>query len=131
MTSTMLGDAVLLFNQFVQGTWSELHVRSGGLEFYARRGDHGTNPMRRAGTPPAAIVAATFHDIAAPHLATFRPVIAAGSQVTAGQPIAWLELMDERHPLNSDRDGVIETVHGADGVLVEYGQTLITIREVA
>ncbi len=53
--------------------------------------------------------------------------VAAGDQVSAGQPLAVLEAMKMEHALNAPRDGVISEVLVATGAQVSAGDLLIAL----
>ena len=127
MTHPQLMNAMVLLGEFQKGKWSELHVRSQGLEMYLRRSTQGRNPMVSGAPDPGAETSTGSADIVAPHLGTFRRHLAAGDSVRAGDKIASLEVLDEIIALESKLDGVIEAIFYEDGVLIEHGQILARI----
>ncbi|MFJ9548769.1 acetyl/propionyl/methylcrotonyl-CoA carboxylase subunit alpha [Streptomyces erythrochromogenes] len=55
--------------------------------------------------------------------------LAAGSPVTAGQPLLWLEAMKMEHRILAPASGTLTALHAATGQQVEYGALLAVVQE--
>lgn len=68
------------------------------------------------------------HDIASPLLGTiFRITVSVGDTVRATDEVAILESMKMEHPVEAGVDGVIESIHVAEGETIAAGQILISV----
>ncbi|MFD3540922.1 biotin carboxylase N-terminal domain-containing protein [Streptomyces sp. NPDC058662] len=52
-----------------------------------------------------------------------------GSQVTAGQPLLWLEAMKMEHRILANASGTLTALHAATGQQVEFGALLAVVQE--
>ena len=67
----------------------------------------------------------TFYSASAPDAAPFVKV---GDTVKKGQVLGIIEAMKLMNEIESEYDGVVETILVENGQMVEYGQNLFTIR---
>ena len=93
-------------------------VRLGTLEFVVDRDASG----RRRGGPAAG----GGLEAPMPGVVT-RVLVAAGDQVTKGQPLLALEAMKMEHLIRAPRDGRIASVAAAAGAMVQGGATLVEL----
>ncbi|MBM4375161.1 MAG: biotin/lipoyl-binding carrier protein [Deltaproteobacteria bacterium] len=52
-----------------------------------------------------------------------------GDEVEAGDTVAILESMKMEMPVETDDEGVVETIHVAEGQAVKEGDLLVTLKE--
>ncbi|WTZ57996.1 acety-l/propionyl-CoA carboxylase subunit alpha [Streptomyces sp. NBC_01387] len=57
--------------------------------------------------------------------------LAVGAEVTAGQPLIWLEAMKMEHRITAPASGTLTALHAAPGRQVEVGALLAVVREPA
>ncbi|MFZ2239647.1 MAG: biotin/lipoyl-containing protein, partial [Gordonia amarae] len=58
-----------------------------------------------------------------------RIAVAEGDQVTAGQPLIWLEAMKMEHTISAPADGVVEALAVTEGQQLSVGDVLAVIAE--
>src|SRR5699024_1383607 len=68
----------------------------------------------------------TFYESPSPGA---NPFVRVGDYVEKGQQIGLIEVMKLFTPIESPVNGIVEEIHINNSVLVEYGETLITIVE--
>jgi len=71
-------------------------------------------------------IVATFYASPSPDA---PPFAAAGSKIKAGQTLCILEAMKMMNHLEAEFDCEIKEIHVSSGELVEYGQTLFTVKK--
>ena len=82
---------------------------------------HGSENGEKITSP----IVATFYSAPGPDA---PPFVKPGSKIKAGQTLCILEAMKMMNHLNAEEDCEIIEVHAASGDLVEYGQTLFTVK---
>ena len=132
--------------------FDELHLEINGVKLSVRRGS-ATGPLQAPGrsaappVPPAAPVRpgvapaagpadANAVDVAAPLLGTFyrapkpgaAPFVDVGTPVEADTIIGIIEVMKLMNTVRAGVRGTVVQILGRDGVLVEYGETLMRVR---
>lgn len=123
-------DARALLDALLANDWREVHTRSGGVEIFIARDGGAPNPMREAVSPPPSHVARGPEQVvAAPHVATLDEVLPVGSAVTAGQTVATLRVLDERHPVAAPVAGTITRLDVAAGDLLDYKAPILSIAQ--
>jgi len=70
-------------------------------------------------------IVATFYASPSPDALPFAAV---GSKIKAGQTLCILEAMKMMNHLEAEFDCEIKEIHASSGELVEYGQTLFTVK---
>jgi len=66
--------------------------------------------------------------IASPLVGIFRPVVSAGQTVQPGQSIGRVETLGLPTSVDAPRGGTVDELLVGDGMPVEYGQPLLTLR---
>lgn len=128
-------DARALLDTLLTSGWQQLHVASGDTEIFLVRDGGAANPMRAAA--PAPIVATPAIQVGpetivpVPHVATLERALAVGTQVTAGQAVATVRVLDEQEDIAAPISGTIVRVDAQPGSLLEYGATLLSIAAAA
>jgi len=85
------------------------------------------NPVPSAdGEKITSPIVATFYASPSPDA---PPFAAAGSKIKAGQTLCILEAMKMMNHLEAEFDCEIKEIHVSSGELVEYGQTLFTVKK--
>ncbi|WP_374414018.1 biotin/lipoyl-containing protein [Novosphingobium colocasiae] len=129
-----IDDARALLEALLTSGAQQIHLDSGGTEIYIARMGAAPSPMRAraaaALTAPAASLGAEVA-IKAPHVATLVQVLGVGTQVTAGQAVATVHVLDEPEDIVSPVAGVITGIGAAAGDLLDYGTVVLTVREAA
>jgi acetyl-CoA carboxylase biotin carboxyl carrier protein len=150
---------VLQLVELIQSSsrFSELKLRSGGLEIELRRGGpalpHGApsavpvpqhsgapiaQPATTAAAAPAVHVPPGAHVVAAPMMGTVyrapqpgaAPYVQPGQRVEAGQQVCIVEVMKLMNAVHAEHTGVVSQVLVEDGQMVEFGQPLVVIAPV-
>ena len=116
----------------------ELEVEHQGARFVVRRDLSDARPaapavVERPAPPPRS----DSFVITAPVVGVFKrnaggkgePVLDAGDAVAAGQIVGAVEAMGMLNRIQSERAGVVQEMLVRDGQPVEYGQTLLVVRE--
>jgi acetyl-CoA carboxylase biotin carboxyl carrier protein len=127
-----------------ESTFTELELEVDGLKISLKRGAAG--PVGPAATPapaapptaPAAAPASADqhrHEVLAPLLGTFyrapkpgaAPFVEVGSPVNEDTIVGIIEVMKLMNAVRAGARGTVVEILGRDGVLVEYGETLLRI----
>ncbi|KMS58752.1 biotin/lipoyl-containing protein [Sphingobium cupriresistens] len=130
-----IDDARALLDTLLTHGWQQLHVASGDTEIFLARDGGCANPMRVAALPDAVVIptpqAGPETLVSAPHVATLEQALAAGTQVTVGQTVATVRVLDEQEDIAAPVSGTIVRVDAAPGALLEYGAPLLSIAGLA
>jgi len=131
-----------------ESTFDELDLEIDGLKIHLRRG--GAAPLRTAASRSPAPAAAATADavpaappdpdlaaVRAPLLGTFYrapkpgapPFVEAGARVDANTIVGIIEVMKLMNTVRAGVRGVVREIRVRDGVLVEYGETLMTVEQ--
>ena len=134
-----------------ESSFDELYLELDGLKLSLRRGGGAAAAGAQAPTPsapqsaapapeppPAELPAETdpnLYDVAAPLLGTFYrapkpgapPFIEVGSQVEEDTIVGIIEVMKLMNTVRAGVRGTVTQILGRDGVLVEYGETLLRV----
>jgi len=131
VTAARLGDGRLSLTTEQGVTIAELtaagarrYVRLGTLDFVLERDTAGT---RRPGTRARRAHGGGLES-PMPGVVT-RVMVAAGDQVTKGQPLVALEAMKMEHLIRAPRDGRVASVAAAVGGIVDGGVPLVEMEE--
>lgn len=89
--------------------------------------------VRRPGVPSAAAPATDVREprslaIASPLVGVFRPSVATGARLEAGQSIGAIEALGMPTSVDVPQSGTVEDLLVQDGSAVEYGQPLLILR---
>lgn len=136
-----------------ESNFDELRLEIDGLKLHLRRGAavsaqpvHGAAevpppPEATAPSPLRTPITAdpAVQDVPAPLLGTFYrapkpgapPFIEVGSQVAEDTIIGIIEVMKLMHTVRAGVRGMVTEIVGRDGVLVEYGETLLRVRRMS
>jgi acetyl-CoA carboxylase biotin carboxyl carrier protein len=138
-----------------ESNFDELRLEIDGLKLHLKRGAPvSAQPVHGAADvppPPGATAVApaplrtpitadpAVQDVPAPLLGTFYrapkpgapPFIEVGSQVTDDTIIGIIEVMKLMHTVRAGIRGTVTEIVGRDGVLVEYGETLLRVRRMS
>ncbi len=83
------------------------------------------------GKPPTTMTAAgPLHHVLAPSVGIVRLTSEQGGRVRADDIMCTLDVWKSTISVRAGLDGVVRTVHVADGTMVEYGQSLLDIEHV-
>jgi acetyl-CoA carboxylase biotin carboxyl carrier protein len=131
-----------------ESTFDELELEIDGLKIHLRRS--GAAPLRTAASQSPAPAAATtaggvpqappdpgLAAVRAPLLGTFYrapkpgapPFVEAGARVEANTIVGIIEVMKLMNTVRAGVRGVVREIRARDGVLVEYGETLMTVEQ--
>lgn len=105
----LITDARAFLASFARGDASRLSVRL--------RGEATLRIQREAPAP-------TGVPLRAPHVGTLESCKPAGATVESGESLATISVLESRIELPSPASGIIESVAGAPGDLVEFGSVL-------
>jgi len=129
-----------------ESTFDELDLEIDGLKIHLRRS--GAAPLRTTASRSPAPAAAAKEDavpaappdpdlaaVRAPLLGTFYrapkpgapPFVEAGARVDANTIVGIIEVMKLMNTVRAGVRGVVREIRVRDGVLVEYGETLMTV----
>jgi acetyl-CoA carboxylase biotin carboxyl carrier protein len=129
-----------------QSGFDELNLEIDGTKISLRRGSPAeprlpVKPLAAvSGAPALAVVAdPTLQDLPAPLLGTFyrapkpgaAPFVEVGAPVAADTIIGIIEVMKLMNTVRAGVAGTIAEILAADGVLVEFGETLMRVRKTA
>ena len=120
-------DAAILFDNFIDSSWSMIYVRSGELELYASRTLEIPNPMHCMMDELNVPDTPETLKVVSPQLGTVHIETATGNHVQADSTIGWLEVLDERRPILAGHAGTVAVIMVQDGSLVEFGNPLISL----
>jgi acetyl-CoA carboxylase biotin carboxyl carrier protein len=134
-----------------ESSFDELYLEMDGLKLSLRRGGAAAGASvaatrstaapapepANAGTPPAA-ADPSLKDITAPLLGTFYrapkpgapPFVEVGSMVEEDTIVGIIEVMKLMNTVRAGARGRVTEILGRDGVLVEYGETLMRVSKV-
>jgi acetyl-CoA carboxylase biotin carboxyl carrier protein len=130
-----------------ESTFDELELEIDGLKIHLRRS--GAAPLRTAASQSPAPAAAAaggvpqappdpgLAAVRAPLLGTFYrapkpgapPFVEAGARVEANTIVGIIEVMKLMNTVRAGVRGVVREIRARDGVLVEYGETLMTVEQ--
>jgi pyruvate carboxylase len=80
------------------------------------------------GKPPTTVATAEpLHYVLAPSVGIVRLTSEQGRRVRAGDILCALDVWKSAIPVRADVDGIVQTLHVADGTMVQYGQQLVDI----
>jgi biotin carboxyl carrier protein len=79
------------------------------------------------GKPPTMTTAVALHHVLAPSVGIVRLTSERGGRVRADDVVCTLDVWTSTNPVKAGVDGVVRTVHVADGTFVEYGQALVDV----
>jgi biotin carboxyl carrier protein len=126
-----------LLEQFRNGEWRDLYVRTARYALFIARPGGAANPMRGASariatakTASAAAVAVPTRDsksIVAPHIGTVAWIEALGSTVVPGDVVARIEVLGTLFDINAEFAGRVDGVAAPIGTLVQFGATIATM----
>jgi acetyl-CoA carboxylase biotin carboxyl carrier protein len=123
-------------------SFDELELEIYGLKIHLRRSGSGSSSAPAASAPPKLPVAraAVIEDpglavVRAPLLGTFYrapkpgapPFVEAGARVEPDSIVGIIEVMKLMNTVRAGVSGVVRELRARDGVLVEYGETLLTV----
>ena len=138
-----------IIDKFNSGSIGALDLDDGTTHLVLRRGQAeitaadpataagaGENSVRLGISANAAEISGAGEKITSPIVATFYsapgpdapPFVKPGAKVKAGQTLCILEAMKMMNHLEVEFDCEITETHAASGDLVEYGQTLFTVK---
>jgi acetyl-CoA carboxylase biotin carboxyl carrier protein len=149
--SLTAADVAEIMRLVEQSGFDELTLEMEGTKISLRRGAAAGAPL----AAPAALAAATpaaapplskpapgasdpdLQDLAAPLLGTFYrapkpgapPFVEVGSQVEADSIVGIIEVMKLMNTVRAGVRGTVAEIPVADGMLVEYGETLMRVRK--
>jgi acetyl-CoA carboxylase biotin carboxyl carrier protein len=127
-----------------QSAFTELQLEIDGLKISLKRGAAGSAAPAATATPeappaaPAAQAETTDphrHTVSAPLLGTFyrapkpgaAPFVEVGSAVNEDTIVGIIEVMKLMNAVRAGARGTVVEILGRDGMLVEYGETLLRI----
>jgi acetyl-CoA carboxylase biotin carboxyl carrier protein len=127
-------------------SFDELDLEIDGLKIHLRRSGAPPPPAppaaARPASPPAAPASAPTEDpalvvVRAPLLGTFYraprpgapPFVEVGASVEPDTTVGIIEVMKLMNTVRAGARGVVREVRARDGVLVEYGETLLTLAQ--
>jgi acetyl-CoA carboxylase biotin carboxyl carrier protein len=127
-------------------SFDELDLEIDGLKIHLRRSGAPPPPAppaaARPASPPAALASAPTEDpalvvVRAPLLGTFYraprpgapPFVEVGASVEPDTTVGIIEVMKLMNTVRAGARGVVREVRARDGVLVEYGETLLTLAQ--
>ena len=130
-------------------SFDELDLEIDGLKIHLRRGGAppprsavqpaATSPARPAGTPATPVPAddPSLVVVRAPLLGTFYraprpgapPFVEVGASVEPDTTVGIIEVMKLMNTVRAGARGVVREIRARDGVLVEYGETLLTLAQ--
>jgi acetyl-CoA carboxylase biotin carboxyl carrier protein len=130
-----------------ESTFDELDLEIDGLRIHLRRS--GAAPLRTTASqspvPATAVTAAMpaapldpdLAAVRAPLLGTFYrapkpgapPFVEAGARVEANTIVGIIEVMKLMNTVRAGVRGVVREIRARDGMLVEYGETLLTVEQ--
>jgi acetyl-CoA carboxylase biotin carboxyl carrier protein len=131
-----------------ESTFDELELEIDGLKIHLRRSGaaplrtaESQSPVPAAAATVGAALAAPLHPdltaVRAPLLGTFYrapkpgapPFVEAGARVEANTIVGIIEVMKLMNTVRAGVRGVVREIRARDGVLVEYGETLMTVEQ--
>jgi acetyl-CoA carboxylase biotin carboxyl carrier protein len=137
-----------------ESSFDELHLEIDGIKLSLRRGSPASAPASTRSAPatasppgpppalaPAPPAPASSHpnavDVRAPLLGTFyrapkpgaAPFVEVGAHVEPDTIIGIIEVMKLMNTVRAGLRGTVTEILGRDGVLVEYGETLIRVSQ--
>jgi biotin carboxyl carrier protein len=77
--------------------------------------------------PTTVATAEPLHYVLAPSVGIVRLTSERGGRVRAGDILCTLDVWKSTIPVRADVDGIVQTLHVADGTMVQYGQQLVDI----
>jgi acetyl-CoA carboxylase biotin carboxyl carrier protein len=120
------------------GPWGNVPAAANGAGVQAGAGAAGVEPEAgNAAAISGAAVDAGLSPVKAPLVGTFyrsaspeeKPFVIIGQEVKKGDVIGIIEAMKLMNEIKAGEDGVVESIDAEDGQMVEYNQTLVTIRK--
>lgn len=108
----------------------KIHLEKGGRETQQT-----SMPLQQAATLAAKPAQNSFEKVKAPLVGVFyaagspdeAPYATVGDRVSKGQVLCLVEAMKMMNELKSPVDGIVRSVSGVDGELVEYDQVLFEV----
>ncbi len=133
-----------LIRVFEASSLTELSLRREGAQLVLKR-DPGGGRARTAVSPEVELPDASEappaagedgHAVSSPLVGTFYrrpspeepPYVSVGARVKPGDTLCIVEAMKVMNEIKADRAGVVSAIPLEDGAVVEYGQTLLTLR---
>jgi acetyl-CoA carboxylase biotin carboxyl carrier protein len=144
--SLTAADVAEIMRLLEQSGFDELNLEINGTKISLRRGSAAPAAAAvqpAAPTPQAAIVATPkaaadpdVQDLPAPLLGTFYrapkpgapPYVQVGGQVSEDSIVGIIEVMKLMNTVRAGVSGTVSEIIAADGVLVEFGETLMRVR---
>lgn len=131
----IVNDTRALLRLFSKSGYGDLHLRSGDYELFVAKPNGGVNPLHApiaeapsTGQPAAPNQATGVEQIVtAPHIASFVSALDVGSAVSAGDPVARIELLGEPIDLHAEQAGMVMDVLARPGALIEYATPLLRL----
>jgi biotin carboxyl carrier protein len=74
--------------------------------------------------------AGALHQVLAPSIGIVRLTSKRGGRVRAGDVVCFLDVWKSTIPVQAGVDGTVQTVHVAEGSMVEYGEALVDVAHV-
>lgn len=116
----------------------KLHLEKGGVQMPpAATGSQATGPavQTQQSATPAAHAENTWEIVKAPLVGVYyeagapgeAPYVNVGDRVTKGQVLCLVEAMKMMNELKSPIDGIVRSIKGVSGQLVEYDQILFEV----
>ena len=119
-------DLAVLLESFKKSEWTELALSLDGIRLELTKPD-----AQRVPAPvPAALEPVeeeAEHTVLSPSIGIFHPTATAGDAVQPDQVVATLQVLKLRMDVKAGARGAVQTVHAADGDMVEHGQPLFTV----
>lgn len=108
----------------------KIHLEKGGREMQQT-----VMPLQQPMRPAAQPAQNSFEKVKAPLVGVFyasgspeeAPYVTVGDRVAKGQVLCLVEAMKMMNELKSPVDGIVRSVSGVDGELVEYDQVLFEV----
>jgi len=124
-----INDARALLDALLASDWGDVHVTSGGTEIFIARAAGGANPMRTSSEPAVEALrgGGTTSTVTAPHVATLVSVVPIGSNVTQGERVATIEVLNEEEMVLAPVSGRVSVVHAEQGRLLEFKTPILDI----
>src|SRR5712691_6016711 len=83
------------------------------------------------GKPPTTMATVgPLHHVLAPSVGIVRVTSERGRRVRGEDVVCTLDIWKSTIPVQAGHDGIVRTVHVAEGTMVEYGQSLLDIEHV-
>jgi biotin carboxyl carrier protein len=118
-------DLAVLLESFESSEWTELVLSLDGVRLELTKPDaQRPAPAESADQPEPA---PGPHQVRSPSVGVFHPQAAVGDTVGPDDVLASLQVLKLTLDVRAGANGTVQSMHAADGDMVEYGQPLFTI----